>query len=1333
MSMPFDLDSQPAPGARELEAHVSLHLNFIFDENRLIIHCNPTALQFFRASSVEALNVRFVGMLDKNQPNGQSSREVLMARFDEADSTQQSNFEFVLFVGSEPVPAHVVISRILYRDSYFYSVSGYELTHVRATEKLLVNQDAYFTALNAIGEVLLTSQYANFDKAMGKVAEIVGQAFGAAEVAVCRLFAWPEEIHCSCPYRWPPTGTGEAHPCTTCIPDPWKHTLTAGTMIHKLRSSAEGEDAEYLRQRDLQSALLVPIIGGNGVWGCIGLFDRVEERVPTASGLNAIVGVANLLVSGVVSNETAGHLMDTLDSNRTILESNPFSSVVLDAEVKVLDSNESARAMFGLRDSADSGGEFRDRILAMFPEYQPDGQRSIPLRQRLETAFREGYCEFETVLNLPGGARHLSVVMKRIALKDEMAVVAYTFDLTAQKKAQYELAYHNMLLEAMGKVANLLLTSDAQGFGNTLEDVLDLIGRAAQVDRVYVWKNSTDEEGRLLSSQVAEWSPDVEAQQGSDLVVNIPYDEVVPNWRETLQRGYSLNGIVKNLSPQEQAHLAPQGIQSVILVPIFLQDTFWGFIGLDDCQRERIFTSMEENLLRICGFMVMVLSDTIQNEVTLKLLAAREAALMSAQTKSNFLANMSHEIRTPMNAILGMTELILHEEASDSVLGLASDIRNACRGLIVIINDILDISKIEAGRMEITPARYHLASLLMDVISIIKMRTDDKELYFAVHIDPNLPSELIGDELRIKQILINLLNNAVKFTAEGMITLRVGGRTEGGRCRFTYSVTDTGIGIREEDLENIFSLFQQIDTKKDRNVEGTGLGLPISRQLAEMMGGSIAVDSARDIGSTFTLNLYQDIAEHSPMATLKNPMKSNVLIYENRSAYLDSITYTLGTLGCNYKVCANQSEFYDLLESFPSDYIMIASLHITKNRSVVQDKQPNASLIVLNGDGHPYSKEGLVSLSMPIHCLQIVNVMNDEYTGADARSAGDPEERIAAPRAKVLLVDDNLVNLKVAKGLLNIYQIQADTALGGLQAIEMVRETDYDLVFMDHMMPEMDGVDTTVAIRSLGGSFAKLPIVALTANAGADVREMFKAEGLDDFLAKPIEMSKLASILKKWLPSDKLSRRFTTPKSTGELLLDIPGVDTQKGLVNTGGTVENYHDILSVFAGDSKSRLEEMARYYADDDIRALTTCVHSLKSASATIGAGDISRSAAALERAGQNGDIAYIDAHQRLFNDALSTLVTDIQVYLKSAQRQPVVQDKGPDMAFLREALENITLHMESVDIDAIEQILDALFTYSWDSCITQGITDIKAAIDTFDYPGIEAALAKLAADIG
>ncbi|MCH5259146.1 MAG: response regulator [Lachnospiraceae bacterium] len=437
-------------------------------------------------------------------------------------------------------------------------------------------------------------------------------------------------------------------------------------------------------------------------------------------------------------------------------------------------------------------------------------------------------------------------------------------------------------------------------------------------------------------------------------------------------------------------------------------------IDLNDKSYE-IRTSEIRDEVKVRGYMISVIDVTEMTAQAKLMRELKEKAENASHVKSAFLANMSHEIRTPMNAILGMTEIALRGELEQQQRDAVEQIKSASMTLITIINDILDFSKMESGKMEIVEADYDLMTLVQDVYHIISGKVEEKNLKLEIRIDPTMPKGLYGDEIRLKQVLINLVNNAVKFTDQGSICLDIGYEKKEEDILFKVSVKDTGIGIKPDDLERIFNSFEQSDTFRNRKKEGSGLGLAISRQLLILMGGEIHVESVYRQGSNFSFEVPQRVTSDEPCGELN-----------------------------------------------------------------LEKRQPRT-------------------------------LQTTEY------------ENFRAPGAKVLIVDDNLVNRKVAAGLMKPFAMQIDTAKSGEEAIEMVKQKEYHLIFMDHMMPDMDGVEATHVIRELEGEYyQKVPIIALTANAISGVKEMFLTEGMDDFIAKPIDFKELSEKIVHWLPFELL-------------------------------------------------------------------------------------------------------------------------------------------------------------------------------------------------------------------
>ena len=657
-----------------------------------------------------------------------------------------------------------------------------------------------------------------------------------------------------------------------------------------------------------------------------------------------------------------------------------------------------------------------------------------------------------------------------------------------------------------------------------------------------------------------------------------------------------------------------------------------------------------------------------QNEENIKNVISRYQK--AERTKDDFLANISHEIRTPINTIAGMSEILANEDLKDDVREKVLDLQGASRNLVTLVSDMLDFAEIQSGKLELTESSYNLTSTINDIVNIINNQKKNKEIEFILDIDTDIPALLVGDEQKLKRAMLNILSNAVKFTEVGCVVLEISCRRESYGVNLCITVRDTGIGIDSSQLHNVFNSFSMVDTKRNRQEGGVGLGLAIAQAIIEKMGGFISVRSKKGEGSEFQIIVPQKVEQYEPMIVLENPLRFNVLVYIDmnqffisavKSEYGNNIRNITENLGIVVHVCRNLNELKRRIERNYITHIFITLYEYAMDESYFNGlaKQTGVVIILEETEDYRIHSDDIIRLYKPFYALPVSIILKGGKRYNNLSREDMNRNMFIAPDAKILIVDDNAINLRVESSLMKNYRFTIDTALSGMEALEKLESKDYDMVFMDHMMPEMDGVDTLHRIRDKAGIYyANIPVIALTANAVAGAKEMLIAEGFQDFLSKPVEIASMHRILEKYLPDAKKIYDFeddATDVQSGETVYNNherdtiyeqlhnpqasvkePGaetaredtaadIDEKQGALYCG-SLEDFEDILKIHYEDYEENSQKIQAFYDSKDWKNYVILVHGLKSSMKSVGIMKLSDMCLGLELAGKENRIDYI-----------------------------------------------------------------------------------------------------------
>jgi PAS domain S-box-containing protein len=823
---------------------------------------------------------------------------------------------------------------------------------------------------------------------------------------------------------------------------------------------------------------------------------------------------------------------DAQDMTRAITEANPMSYVLFDDEGQVVDCNEAIVKMLGGKNKQD----ILDNYVTVFcPERQSSSNKISREEAKvlLNKAVVEGKCTFEwDMQSASGEIIPTENTLTLIVLKNKKFVISFKYDLRNRK----------ILLSNIRKQSNLLasklelqksITEVSENFilhediNVSINLVLEKLGKNLNVSRVLVF--CVNYENKSVCA-VNEWyANDNVPRAKKERFENFTAEKsLFPfNLDEHSQR---IVVLCQNVASEHKfSKFGAMDIVSFIFAPLYVEGCLWGVVCAENCALPHEWTEDERTFFATAS---NIMSGAIMRNIYLtRLQQSLDKVVALSKLKDDFLSRISHEIRTPMNAILGIAEMQLQNETIPQKKEALSIIHNSGKTLLHIINDLLDLSKIEAKKMEIVSVKYEIASLINDTVQLYAARMEKKLIRFNLEVDENIPAELFGDELRIKQVLNNILSNAFKYTAAGEVSMSVAAekiKDQNSDVMMIFRISDTGQGMTEEQKSKIFNEYYRFNLVNNRMIGGTGLGMTIVQNLVTLMGGSISIESEVDKGSVFTVSLPQKIA--SPKLLGK--------------------------------------EIADNLQSF-------------RMSSFSQTKKDN--------------------------------VANDLSYGS------------------VLIVDDLESNLYVAKGFLEPYGLSIETAISGFEAIDKIKSGKiYDIVFMDHMMPKMDGIEAVKIIRSMGYTY---PIIALTANAIVGQAEIFLESGFDAFISKPINTTQLDAELNKFI-RNKQTQKQESPKT--QMHTDLQKVNAK---------------LLSIFAHDARNTLPVLESALAnietisEEDFHLYAIAAHGIKSALANIGQAELSQMAYSLEKAGKMQDKNIIGLQTQELVDALKKIITEIE----------------------------------------------------------------------------------------
>ena len=1149
------------------------HLRIIFDTMPLganfhdgeynFFDCNEGALKLFGLSSKKEYKENFVNLSPKYQPDWRLSSEKMLEVVNKAAIEGYNRFEWMhQKLNGEPIPCEITLVRTRHNEEFIITAYLRDLRETKQMLKEIRHRENLLNTVNKAADILLSiNDEDSFTSSLIKSFELIGNCIDADCVQILRNEIVSGEMKGILTNQWlspyarsfynEPIGTGISYD----VSNEWKQLFMRGECINAPLSSLGETEGAFLKKYGIKSIVIIPMFLDNHFWGLFSIHDGRQDRIFSDDEIHMLTSMGLMLTNAIDKNIRAINMRESNERVKIMFDAMPLGAFYIDVNLNILDCNEVILKLFGVSGKK----EFMSRFEDLSPEFQPDGNLSKnKMTDSIEKAFIEGYLYEEWIYhNLNGEIIQCEITFVRVKHYDEYVLAVYVRDLRDLKTAINKMNQSNKSLILLENMMNSLTAMIYVAVPHTCKI---LFINNAMKSHFNIQENY---EGKLCykiflknQDKMCDFCPCYKLDKD-------PSDTIT--WE--------------------------------MLNPL----------------TNRIYRNTTRYMEWSDGKTVLIQHSVDVNELVL----AKEQAIQANNAKSNFLAKMSHEIRTPMNAILGITEIQLqNQNIQDEIKEALIKINNSGHLLLGIINNILDMSKIEAGKLELMPTSYDVSDLINDTINLNIILYDNKQIEFKLNVDENLPSRLFGDELRIKQIINNLLSNAFKYTEQGEISMSISAeyrQEDASMITFVIRIADTGQGMTKEQLDKLFDDFTRFNADLNSKVEGSGLGMSITKQLVNIMEGEIDVKSEPDKGSVFTVRIPQKIDDAS-------------------------------VLGKEMAEKLNNFRAFDLTQ-------------LEKKTQIVY-----------------------------------------EYM----------------PYGRILIVDDVETNLYVARGLMSPYGLSIETAKSGFEMIEKIQNGSvFDIIFLDHFMPKMDGIEALKIIREMG---YKEPVIALTANAIIGQAEVFAKSGFDGFISKPIDIRQLNNTLNK-LVRDKYPLEVVEAARQQAAVIKQPSVN------------DSELELRAIFARDAGSAHARLKAIMTNslrrnDDVRQYIIDVHSMKSALFNVGEKELSAFALKLEMAGRENNTKLMLDETPAFLDALHNTIEK----LKPGDDTPVPEDFKNDLVLLTEKMTAIITACENYDEEAANTALTELKQAKWSRGIKNNINEIgihllhsefeKAAAIAIDY---------------